>query len=917
MRLLACQLQRVRLHGTLQLHFAPGITLVGGGNETGKSTLVEALHRTLFLRASATGAPVEALQSRLHLGPPEVVLNFEARQTSWTLRKRFSGSSGQVSLQSAAANIRASGAAAEELLAELLGVTETLGSRQANTLLPGRWAHLWVMQGSAGQDLLAAGRNHYDFDTLRSELERLGGAAVLQSDHDQRVIARLEEAIAENFTSRGTRRHSPLWQAEQAVNAAKVVMERALARLQEHQQAGEELVGLTAQLEQLQQTSLPGLLEQQQQLSRAVEASQQWQAAIRLATQTLEPIRLRHEATTRILSEGKTLARGNRERQQRLDQLRRAQEEASSRQKQLSDSLQQQQQERSRLDAQRRQLRQQADLVQGLLLAAQQQIEIQRLNQDLALCRQRQSSRLALQQRLAALPPLGPHQIQQLRERQQHRRDARTRQEAMAAGLRLLRADQPVRLDGALLQPGEERLLSAPFQLEVGDGVALQISPGGGQTLESLARQRQQAEQALQELLQNLGVTGLEQAEQLADERARLEQQLASLGPASDADAERLEALLTQLRQQQSDLEASLADQADRHRDLEQPQPIATEISALQTRQRQLAQTLVHTEAALGRAEAAEQGTQAALQQLLVEQQQRSGQLMVLQEEANARQQQLQELVQTHGGSEVLSQRLAELAAQRQQQEEALVRLQAELAASAAGEAAPQQLQAMASRIDAVRRQIEQLIEQRGAARQRCDSLSEDDPHAAEEQARVQLEQAEREHRAIARLCTARQRLQQLFQEAQADHSSRYSEPLARAIDSYLQPLLPGGPATRLHYDQSNGFTGLELQRGDQSYTFQELSGGMREQLAAALRLSMADVLKGAHDGCLPLLFDDAFTNSDPQRVALVKDMLRTAAARGLQVILLTCDPTAYGNFADQVVTLDDPRGGDSPTPTA
>ncbi len=26
----------------------------------------------------------------------------------------------------------------------------------------------------------------------------------------------------------------------------------------------------------------------------------------------------------------------------------------------------------------------------------------------------------------------------------------------------------------------------------------------------------------------------------------------------------------------------------------------------------------------------------------------------------------------------------------------------------------------------------------------------------------------------------------------------------------------------------------------------------------------MADVLKGAHDGCLPLVFDDAFTNSDP-----------------------------------------------------
>ena len=65
MRLLNCQLQNVRLHGDLELNFSPRITLIGGPNESGKSTLVEALHRALFLKASATGAPVEALQSRL------------------------------------------------------------------------------------------------------------------------------------------------------------------------------------------------------------------------------------------------------------------------------------------------------------------------------------------------------------------------------------------------------------------------------------------------------------------------------------------------------------------------------------------------------------------------------------------------------------------------------------------------------------------------------------------------------------------------------------------------------------------------------------------------------------------------------------------------------------------------------------
>jgi len=70
------------------------------------------------------------------------------------------------------------------------------------------------------------------------------------------------------------------------------------------------------------------------------------------------------------------------------------------------------------------------------------------------------------------------------------------------------------------------------------------------------------------------------------------------------------------------------------------------------------------------------------------------------------------------------------------------------------------------------------------------------------------------------------------------------------------------------------------------------------------LRLSMADVLKGSHDGCLPLVFDDAFTNSDSERVQIVKQMLGTAVDRGLQVILLTCDPRAYEGFTDQEIRL-------------
>ena len=110
----------------------------------------------------------------------------------------------------------------------------------------------------------------------------------------------------------------------------------------------------------------------------------------------------------------------------------------------------------------------------------------------------------------------------------------------------------------------------------------------------------------------------------------------------------------------------------------------------------------------------------------------------------------------------------------------------------------------------------------------------------------------------------------------------------------------------QLSYDQAKGFSGLQLRRGSEFYDFDQLSGGMKEQLAAALRLSMADVLKGSHDGCLPLVFDDAFTNSDPARIQMVKQMLSTAVDRGLQVILLTCHPDMYGDFAENRINLND-----------
>jgi uncharacterized protein YhaN len=121
--------------------------------------------------------------------------------------------------------------------------------------------------------------------------------------------------------------------------------------------------------------------------------------------------------------------------------------------------------------------------------------------------------------------------------------------------------------------------------------------------------------------------------------------------------------------------------------------------------------------------------------------------------------------------------------------------------------------------------------------------------------------------------------------------ATQYAEPLTERIGRYLAQVFPEALHPSLSYDARTGFQQLQWRRGNEAaFAFDVLSTGAREQFAAALRVTMAEVLAEAYDGTLPVLFDDAFANSDPER---------QAADQGLQVILLTCDPERTQDIAD------------------
>ncbi|NQW99152.1 hypothetical protein HQ447_00735, partial [bacterium] len=168
------------------------------------------------------------------------------------------------------------------------------------------------------------------------------------------------------------------------------------------------------------------------------------------------------------------------------------------------------------------------------------------------------------------------------------------------------------------------------------------------------------------------------------------------------------------------------------------------------------------------------------------------------------------------------------------------------------------------------------------------------DPVADWANAKARLASLQEEHAREERRAKAIALLQGLFSESQTAISAQVTQPIADRITGYLECVFGPGVRARLAFGDDGGES-LELIRpGGATFAFETLSGGAKEQVAAAVRLAMAEILAADHGGCLPLVFDDAFAYADPERVQSLQRMLDLAATRGLQVIVLTCTPRDY-----------------------
>jgi DNA repair exonuclease SbcCD ATPase subunit len=155
--------------------------------------------------------------------------------------------------------------------------------------------------------------------------------------------------------------------------------------------------------------------------------------------------------------------------------------------------------------------------------------------------------------------------------------------------------------------------------------------------------------------------------------------------------------------------------------------------------------------------------------------------------------------------------------------------------------------------------------------------------------------------------------LHQLFTKSQEFITRSITQPIADRVCGYLECIYGRGVRVDVDWTDSGASNTIRIMRpGMPQFAFGTLSGGAREQVAAAVRLATAEILAAAHNGCLPIVFDDSFAHSDGDRIQSLQSMLDLAATRGLQVLILSCTPAHYIGLGAKETALKTLRRMDS-----
>ncbi|CAN5330670.1 AAA family ATPase [soil metagenome] len=466
-------------------------------------------------------------------------------------------------------------------------------------------------------------------------------------------------------------------------------------------------------------------------------------------------------------------------------------------------------------------------------------------------------------------------ELRRLRECSESLRTAQARLDTVATTLEFeLLPSAKVRMAKTEMTGSKRQTVVARTDIEIEGVGRITVLPGGAD-LESLARDRDRRCNELASILQMLGVESLA----AADERVRLQGQRTTEAKASETvlaalAPKGLAALTTDVAAQTTKLaEAKQSLQA-------MAVPAGAEVSAL---------TVSQAESAEAAARAALDAASMRLNEAKLAASDASVKVKAAEDELSAVKVTLNDPLRAEKkteASQALTDALAHQAATQSKTSELAGQLQTVNLPV---------LQQDVERLDRSAKQIEAAHAQRANDITRLEADLEAKGARGQEEAAAEkqreLEQADRRCTELDRRAKALNHLLKLLHEKRSALARRLRAPLQKHLNHYLQILFPGA-----HIEVGENLSPGRITRlgtnGAEGGEFEELSVGAREQMGVVARLAYADMLQAAGKPTL-LILDDALVNTDHERLGQMKRVLYDAAARH-QILIFSCHPQAW-----------------------
>ena len=905
MKLIAITVSNYRIHKDVKIEFAPGVTLITGGNEFGKSTLIEAVHHALFLRSKVSEEMAKALSSKLYEGRPQVELTFEVDGRRYKITKQFADTRAASATLSEVGGDTCRDREAEEKLHQLCQASEISGGRGLVDRIRSQWAHLWVWQGSAGLDPLDAANEAGPHGRLRERLGQLEGGGVLASPLDNEAFAEVSQRHAAIFGLKGAvKKESQLHAAHSGLDHATAVATAAAAALATLQSAVEDMDAADTAIARSDKNLAPlhdEIAEKRRRLAevgslRILEAEQKHLAGT--AEKDYHDLRT---ADAEITANEAHIARLTEQMAPANQTLLAAGEEEQACNARFTAALEAATAAGRQHDAAARL----ADLYGLYEQLERLKVERVGLGGRCAKIRELQEEVTALRARRQQIPDISDKDIAALSAFERQRDNAESTLTGMAARIELVAGDQPVHMLGRMLAPGAAEIITTATDLTIGAGTCLRIQPGGGRSLEEATRQCTEAAANLGGRLLALGFATIEEARQASAARQALEAEIGGKEGsirdlAGDAPQRKLEMLEQSITTTAARIEQQSPEGFTPPADLEAAvrgkQQVDTESDALMTGMASANAQVAAARQFLDNARAAKRRAEDAIH--------------AQREEIQSLQLKRDMLVGRHGSDRAGSLRERERASQvaRETYAETCRRL---------AELQPEILQQDEIRLEQslvnLRSQKQAAETKKQIAKATLQFNGSSDPKADLEHATVAHRLAEAKHLQARQEAEAVGLLKRLFEKQQAAVAAQFAAPLASRVADYLRPLYGNDTSVAVEY-RDGRFNAVTISRpalGNVPFSFAQLSGGGREQVAAAFRLAMAEILAEDHGGCLPVVFDDAFVNSDPGRIRDLHRVLHLGATRGLQIVVLSSNADNYATLgATTVVALPKPTAG-------